>query len=154
MQIEHFTTLDSIDPVYYDTTYYAVPAAGSEKQFELLRLAMMDAQIAAVAKTVLNTRETLFVLIPRENGIMAQTMFYHDEVRQMPDYQKPEVSEADVKMASGFITQLKRYYEPDKYKNEFIHRLRELMAMKEAQQEIVQATPEKQGKVYDFMEAL
>ena len=37
MQILHFTTLDSISPAYYDKTYHAVPEAGGDKAFELLR---------------------------------------------------------------------------------------------------------------------
>jgi DNA end-binding protein Ku len=41
IQILHFANLNQISPVYYDKTYQAIPEAGGEKAFELLRAAMM-----------------------------------------------------------------------------------------------------------------
>ena len=40
IHILHFTDLNSIRPIYYDKTYHAVPEAGGDKAFELLRKAM------------------------------------------------------------------------------------------------------------------
>jgi len=104
MQILHFTTLDSISPVYYDKTYHAVPEAGGDKAFELLRTAMMQEQVVAVAKTVLGTKETLLTLIPREDGLLVQTMFYADEVKALPQgYGKPPVVDTELTMAKQLI---------------------------------------------------
>lgn len=75
MQILHFADLNQISPVYYDKTYHAVPESGGEKAFELLRAALMSEQKIAIAKTVLGTKETLLAIIPREEGILIQTMF-------------------------------------------------------------------------------
>lgn len=83
IQILHFAQLDQISPVYYDKTYQAVPEAGGEKAFELLRAALMAEQKIAIGKTVMGTRDTLMAIISREDGILISTMFYADEVREL-----------------------------------------------------------------------
>ena len=55
IQILHFANLNQISPTYFDKTYYAVPEAGGEKAFELLRLALMQEQKIAIGKTVMKT---------------------------------------------------------------------------------------------------
>lgn len=42
IQILHFAELSDIRPIYYDKTYHAVPEAGGDKAYELLRRAMLD----------------------------------------------------------------------------------------------------------------
>lgn len=158
MQILHFTTLDSISPVYYDKTYHAVPEAGGDKAFELLRTAMMQEQVVAVAKTVLGTKETLLTLIPREDGLLIQTMFYADEVKALPQgYNKPPVVDAELAMAKQLISGMIKPFAPEEYKDEYQERLRELIATKIAGKEVVSASSDTQpegGKVIDLMEAL
>ena len=103
IQILHFAQLNQISPVYYEKTYQAVPEAGGEKAFELLRAALMAEQKIAIGKAVLGTRDTLMAIIPREGGVLISTMFYADEVKDLPkSYQKPEVSEAEVNMIIVF----------------------------------------------------
>ena len=158
MQILHFTTLDSISPVYYDKTYHAVPEAGGDKAFELLRTAMMQEQVVAVAKSVLWTKETLLTLIPREDGLLVQTMFYADEVKGLPQgYGKPQVVEAELAMAKQLITGMAKPFAPEEYKDEYQERLRELISAKIAGKEVVSAASDEQqpgGNVIDIMEAL
>lgn len=81
MQILHFADLKTIQPVYYDKTYHAVPETGGEKAFELLRTAMMKENKVAIAKTVMGNSETLLCIIPTENGILIEKMFYQDEIK-------------------------------------------------------------------------
>jgi len=156
MQILHFTTLDTISPVYYDKTYHAVPETGGEKAFELLRTAMMNRQVVAVAKTVLGTKDTLLTLIPRKDGLLCQTMFFADEVKALPNYSKPGVDDAQLKMAETLIGGMIQEFTPEQYKDEYQERLRELISTKITGKEIVSAATDKPdgGNVIDLMEAL
>lgn len=52
------------------------PEAGGDKAFELLRKAMKDENKIAIAKTVMGTKEKLLTLIPTDNGILIETMFF------------------------------------------------------------------------------
>lgn len=155
IQILHFAQLNQISPVYYEKTYQAVPEAGGEKAFELLRAALMAEQKIAIGKAVLGTRDTLMAIIPRESGILISTMFYADEVKDLPkSYQKPEVSEAELNMAKTLINSMDTPFNPVEYKNEFQGKLRELIEYKVTGKDIVAAAPEQQSNVINLMDAL
>ena len=155
IQILHFAQLNQISPVYYEKTYQAVPEAGGEKAFELLRSALMDEQKIAIGKTVVGTKDTLMAIIPRESGMLISTMFFADEVKELPkSYHKPEVSDAELNMAKTLISSMNTPFQPEEYQDEFQAKLRELLETKIAGKEVVAAAPEKHGNVIDLMEAL
>lgn len=160
MQILQFTKLDTISPVYYDKTYQAVPQPGGEKAFELLRTAMMQEQVVAIARTVMGTKDTLLALIPREDGMLCQTMFYHEEIKALPTtYQKPAVDDAQLQMAKTLIGSMVKPFAPEEYHDEYQAKLRDLISQKIAGKEIVSASspsdePKQAGNVIDLMDAL
>ena len=156
IHILHFTTLDQISPVYFEKTYHAIPEMGGDKAFELLRVAMMDEQKIAIAKTVLGSKETLLALIPREDGMLIQTMFFEDEIRELPKTctKQGTSGEVELAMAKNLITSMVQPFDSSAYKDEYKARLEALISDKIAGKEIV--TPESEGrnKVIDIMEAL
>ena len=155
IQILHFAQLNQISPVYYDKTYQAVPEAGGEKAFELLRSALMAEQKVAIGKTVMGTKDTLMAIIPREDGVLISTMFYADDIRELPKpYGKPEVSDPELNMAKILINSMDTPFDPAKYKDEYQSKLRELIETKISGKEIVATESENAGKVIDLMEAL
>jgi DNA end-binding protein Ku len=155
LQILHFADLKTIQPVYYDRTYHAVPETGGEKAFELLRTAMMQENKVAIAKTVMGNSETLLCIIPTENGILIEKMFYQDEIKEIPkSYVKPELNEGELSMAKTLIESMVKPFEPSLYKDEYQERLRQLIEDKISGKEIVAAKPEAGGNVIDLMEAL
>ena len=76
IHILHFTDLDKIRPIYYDKTYHAIPEQGGDKAFELLRRAMKDERKIGIAKTVMGTKQKLLALVPTEDGILVETLFF------------------------------------------------------------------------------
>ncbi len=155
IQILHFAQLNQISPVYYDKTYQAAPEPGGEKAFELLRSALMGEQKIAIGKTVLGTKDTLMAIIPREDGILISTMFYADEVKPLQrQYTKPAISEQELNMAKLLINSMDTPFNPEKYKDEYQAKLRELIETKISGKEVVAAEPVSAGKVIDLMEAL
>ncbi|WP_312107657.1 Ku protein [Lachnoclostridium sp.] len=155
IQILHFAQLNQISPVYYEKTYQAVPEAGGEKAFELLRSALMAEQKIAIGKTVMGTKDTLMAIIPREDGILISTMFYGDDIKALQkQYTKPDVNEQEFNMAKLLINSMDTPFDPSKYKDEYQERLRGLIETKISGKEVVAAEPESAGKVIDLMEAL
>ena len=155
MHILHFANLNQISPVYYEKTYHAIPEAGGEKAFELLRTAMMEEQKIAIAKTVLGTKETLLALIPRADGLLVQTMFYEDEIKELPkSYAKQAVNEAELSMAKTLIQTMDQPFDPNLYHDEYQERLKDLIAQKIAGKEVVSPTAEPQANVINLMDAL
>lgn len=155
IQILHFAKLNQISPVYYDRTYQAVPEAGGEKAFELLRASLMAEQKIAIGKTVFGTKDTLMAIIPREDGILISTMFFEDEIRELQkQYSKPAVSEQELNMAKVLINSMDTPFNPEKYQDEYQIKLRALIETKIAGREVVSAEPESTGKIIDLMDAL
>jgi DNA end-binding protein Ku len=155
IQILHFAQLNQISPVYYDRTYQAVPDAGGEKAFELLRTALMNEQKIAVGKTVMGTKDTLMAIIPRENGILISTMFYQDDIKELQkSYKIPEPNEQELKMAQLLISSIDAPFDPSQYKDEYQGKLRELIESKIAGREVVAAQPQQAGNVINLMDAL
>ncbi len=155
IQILHFAKLNQISPVYYDRTYQAVPEAGGEKAFELLRASLMAEQKIAIGKTVFGTKDTLMAIIPREDGILISTMFFEDEIRELQkQYSKPAVSEQELNMAKVLINSMDTPFNPEKYQDEYQIKLRALIETKIAGREVVFAEPESTGKIIDLMDAL
>ena len=155
IQILHFAQLDQISPVFYDKAYQAIPEAGGEKAFELLRRSLMAEQKVAIGRTVLGTKDTLLALIPREDGMLVQTMFYADEVKALPkEYARPDVSEQELQMARTLIQSMDTPFDPAAYHDEYQQKLKELIETKIAGKEVVSAGPEQPGKIIDLMDAL
>ncbi|MDO4566858.1 MAG: Ku protein [Oscillospiraceae bacterium] len=155
IRILHFTELKSIKPLYYNKAYHLAPQKGGEKAFELLRRAMLEKSRAAIAQAVLGSTDSLLCLMPLGEGLLAQTMFFEDEVKQLSKaYARPEVSEEELDMALNLVTSMDRPFEPAAYRDEYQERLRELIQSKINGKEIVRPKQEKQSEVIDLMEAL
>ena len=155
IHILHFTDLSSIRPVYYDKTYHAIPEQGGEKAYELLRKAMKEENKIAIAKTVLSTKEKLLALIPTDDDIMVETMYFADEVKEAPkEIQQPEVSEQELNMAKMLIGSMEQEFNPAAYKDEYRQRLWEIINAKIQGKEIIAAPEEGQSNVINLMDAL
>ena len=155
IEILHFTDFSNVPAIFYEKSYYAVPDAGGDKAFELLRVAMSKANKIAIARTVIGSSETLLALIPTKDGILAETLFYAEEIKPMPKaYHRPELSEAELEMAEMLISSMEKPFESEKYTDEYQARIREAIARKVAGEELVSPAPEPAGNVISLMDAL
>lgn len=154
IQIIHFTDINNVHPIYFDKTYHAVPEQGGDKAFELLRQAMLQENKIAIAKTVLGTKEKLLALISTKTGLLVETLFFADEVKEAP--KEPvvsEVNDAELQMAKTLINTMVKNYEPELYHDEYKQKLWEIINAKIQGKEII-AQPETIVSVVDIMEAL
>jgi len=155
IQILHFTNLAQISPIYYDKTYQAIPEVGGDKAFELLRVVLLSEQKVAIGKTVLGTKETLLAIIPRMDGLLISTMFYADDIKELPkSYNKPDLSNEEVTMAKTLINSMDAPFNAEAYHDEYQLKLRDLIESKIAGKEIVSAKEEAPNNIIDLMDAL
>lgn len=155
IHILHFTDLHAIRPIYYEKTYHAIPVQGGDKAFELLRRAMKDEGKVAIAKTVLGTKEKLLALIPTDEGILVETLFFADEVKAAPkELAHPEVNEAELTMAKTLVGAMVQEFQPQAYKDEYQARLWEIINQKIQGKEITIPKESGTATVIDIMEAL
>ena len=155
IHIIQFVNLVEIDQIYYERNYYAIPETGAEKAFELLRNAMLTEQKVALAKTVIGTKENLIVLYPTENGIIAKTLFYQDEIVSVPkQVTHTELNEAEVTMAKTLVNSMTKPFDASQYMDEYQERLRDAIMQKIHGEDIVAVDTSAPSNVIDLMEAL
>ena len=154
IHILHFTELQNIRPIYFDKTYHVIPEQGGDKAFELLRRAMLEENKIAVAKTVMGTKEKLLALIPTDKGILAETLFFWDEIKESPkEPVHSDVSDAELQMAKTLIGAMGKAFEPEQYKDEYREKLWQIIQAKIQGKEIT-APKETIVNVVDLMDAL
>ncbi len=155
IHIIQFVNLAEINQIYYERNYYAIPEAGAEKAFELLRSAMLSEQKVALAKTVIGTKENLIVLYPTEDGLIAKTLFYQDEIVTVPkQIAHTELNDAEINMAKTLINSMTGPFDASIYKDEYQERLRDAILQKIHGEDIVAADTAAPSNVIDLMEAL
>ena len=80
LSIDKFVRADSIDPIYYDDSYYLVPDGSgrdaADDVFVVLREAISKTGRMALSRLVIARRERAVALMPMERGIVLHTL--HD----------------------------------------------------------------------------
>ena len=155
IHILQFAKISEVDMIYYEKDYYAIPEAGAEKAFELLRQSLLSEKKVAIAKTVMGTNEKLLVLYPMKDGLIVKTLFYEDEIAAIPkQIPKMKLDEKELEMARLLIQNMTRPFDAAQYRDEYQTRLREAIMKKIQGQEIVTADNGAPDNVIDLMEAL
>ena len=152
--IEKFVKLSEVDPIYFDKPYYVVPT-GAEKAFAVLLAAMEQEDKAAVAKTVLGTKETLILIRAKGGQMLLNTLFFEEEITANPAKEvKEQCSEVELKMAKALIEGMSGKFNPSDYKDEYRSKVQEAIERKIAGKGIVSPKESGSGKMIDLMEAL
>jgi DNA end-binding protein Ku len=160
IDINRFVRLEEVDPVYFDRTYFLVPA-GAEAQrrpYVLLLEAMKQADVAALGRFVLAGKEKLALIRPMGEALALETLFVHEDVKDHAEIDEA-VSTAEVKgpeldLAKQIIASLAGEFDPTELRSEYRESLRELLEAKLAGQEIESPEPAAPTPVVDLMEAL
>ncbi|HEV2228164.1 MAG TPA: Ku protein [Steroidobacteraceae bacterium] len=160
VEISEFVPIESIDPVYYDKTYYLAPDKGAAKPYALLTEALKQAGRCGVGRWAARGKGYLVILRPIGDVLAMQQLHYAADVRRASEVeiQKTEVKPAELKLAQQLIdAQTAEKFDADAYKDEVRGRIEAAIRKKvDEGQEITMAEPAPagEGKVIDLMEAL
>lgn len=152
--IEQFVDLNEIDPIYYDKAYYVNPI-GATKAYCVLLKAMESLKKAAVAKTVLGTKETLMILRVRDGCMVANTLYFYSEVQKSPEIEKEKVTKQELDLAKNLIDKMTIPFKIEKFKDEYFEKLQKAIKRKISGNEIVVSKDKKETiKAINLMDAL
>lgn len=158
MEIIAFLDLDAVDPIYFDSSFIAMPDANAEKPYRLLLKAIEDTRKMGVAKVTMHQREYTVFIRARSNGLTLHTMYYQNEIAAIEGYGKPsdvKLRPEEVKLADQLVENLSAPFKPEEFKDEFQERLNELIEAKRKGKTIASGPPTKgKAPVIDMMEAL
>jgi DNA end-binding protein Ku len=159
VEISEFVPIESIDPVYYDKTYYLAPEKGAAKPYALLTEALRQAGRCGVGRWAARGKGYIVILRPIGDVLAMQQLHYSTDVRRASELEvpKPEVKPAELKLAQQLIDQqTAEKFDADAYKDEVRGRIEAAVEKKVEGKEIsvAETAPAGEGKVIDLMEAL
>ncbi len=161
IEITRFVEEDSVDPIYFDRTYFLVPASGvaQRRPYVLLLEAMRQTSTAALGRFVRAGRESLCLVRAKEDALALETLFLAEDVHSQAEISEAvegaEVKDSELALARQVIESLAGEFEPSELASEYRRDLRALLEAKLRGEELA-AVPEPvvEAPVIDLMEAL
>jgi len=162
MAIEKFVAADSIDPIYYDASYYLAPDGSAGRDvYAILRQAIEETGQVALSRVVISQRERTIALRPSEGGLIAQTLFEQRDINDArPIFEDAADTKTDpdmVQLAKQLIERQSGHYDPLDLEDRYETRLRAMIDAKLKGEGIEEADdPDEpdRGNVVDLMAAL
>jgi DNA end-binding protein Ku len=159
IDIAGFVPLATVDPIYFEKTYYLGPEKGGEKAYRLLAEAMAKSERVALAKFVMRGKESLVLIRAAQDGLMLHTMYFADEVRNFAEIERgkdAKFRDAEMDLALKLIDGLSTdAFAPEEFTDEYRQRVLDMINAKVEGHEIVTPTPaQPKGRVIDLMDAL
>jgi DNA end-binding protein Ku len=160
IDIGQFVPLESVDPLYFDGTYYLTPDKGGAKPYTLLATALRKAQQCAVGRWISRGKEHIVIIRALDEGLAMHQLHFQAEVRDLKDLgvEAAPVSEPELKLARQLIDHLgAKRFDPNEYADEHKARVQAAIQRKVDGKEVSLAegpVSAKGGNVIDLMEAL
>jgi DNA end-binding protein Ku len=157
MEIVEFVKADGIDPIYFDASYFMTAEEAGKKAYHLLFEAMKKSGFSAIAKIAMHQREYTVVVRPHAEGLLLHTMFYPEEVREVPEFRQDSnisVKPQEVALAEKLVEGLAAEFDPSKYHDEYQVKMTQMIEAKRDGQTVGAEAPRKRAPVIDLMQAL
>jgi DNA end-binding protein Ku len=159
--IGEFVPNDDIEGgLYFKSAYYIEPEQAGLKPYHLLRRALAETGMTAVAKIAFRDREHLCSLRPVDGVLLMNTLHWPDEIRPVAELKgvdaDVDVNPRELQMAKALVENLaEERFDPNRFHDDYHEALMEVVNAKVQGQEVV-AAPEVDAApaVMDLMEAL
>ena len=161
IEIERFVPLGDVDPVYFDRTYFLVPASApaGRRPYVLLLNVMKDEQVGAIVRFVLSGKEKLFLIRPKGDALVLETLYVAEDVYSQAEIEEAaeetKVKKAELDLARQLVESLVGEFEPkEQLTSEYRQDLRKMLEAKLAGQPLEEPEPVEDAPVIDLMAAL
>ena len=162
IEIARFVDAAQVDPVFFDRTYFLVPAqaAAARRPYVLLLNAMNESGMAALGRFVQQGKEKLCLIRPKGDALALETLFLAADVYSQAEIEEA-VEETSVKapelaLAQQVIESLAGEFDASALQSDYRRDLKALLEAKLAGEEIAVAPEqaEEEAPTVDLMEAL
>ncbi len=133
IEIENFIEKADIDPIYYETSYYAEPETQGKKAYAVLLKAMQETKKAGLARFVLRSTENLCVIHSIGNVIVITKIRFADEIRSAEDIEANtdvSISKKELDMGIALINQYSSEFSITEFKDEYHEELKRIIDAK------------------------
>ncbi len=161
LTITKFVDADSIQPVFFDTSYYLAPDGDAGLDvFVVLRDAIRKSRAAALSRVVIARREHAVAIIPSGDGMVCHTLLQPSDLYDSkPLYEDIRGIKSEASMlalATQLIDRQQGKFQPEDAEDRYETKLREVINAKLKGEGIEPEAPEEpdRGNVVDLMAAL
>jgi DNA end-binding protein Ku len=159
IEIDEFVPKTEIDELYLNAPYYIAPDGEVGLQaFAVIREAIRDEGMVAIAKVVFTSREHIIALEARDKGLLGITLRYPYEVRKPEDYfdDIPDVKipKDMLELARHIVKTKIGHFKPERFEDQYENALKDLIRKKQAGKPIEVPERREPAKVINLMDAL
>jgi DNA end-binding protein Ku len=160
IEITRFVDAAEVDPIFFDRTYFLVPAAApaARRPYVLLLSAMQESGMAALGRFVQQGKEKFCLIRAKGDALALETLFLAADVYSQAEIgevvAETEVKENELGLARQVISSLAAEFDPSALESDYRRDLRAMLEAKLAGEEITAPEPVAEAPVLDLMEAL
>ena len=159
IEIDEFVPKNEIDELYLNTPYYIVPDGEVGQQaFAVIREAICEEGMVAIAKVVFTSREHIIALEARDKGLLGITLRYPYEIRKPKDYfdDIPDVKipKDMLELAKHIVKTKVGHFKPERFEDQYENALKDLIRKKQSGKPIEAPERREPAKVINLMDAL
>ncbi len=133
IDILDFVKEEEIDPRYFETPYYLVPAKGAEKSYALLREAIRSSEAVGIGKVIIRQTQHLAGIKVIGDALVLEIMRFSNELVNSDEYTFPDreqVRPQELKMAEQLIENLAEPFDPARYTDDYRSNLMKIIKAK------------------------
>ena len=161
LKVDKFVPAGSIDPVYFDGSYYMAPDGdASDDVYGVLRQAFVETGFVALSRVTMARRERAVLITPMDGGLAVHSLLEERDLNRASDvfggHGEAGTDPDMVGLAKQLIKRQAGTYDPSDVEDRYETRMRAIIAAKlEGQGLTPETAPEvKQSNVIDLMAAL
>ena len=118
IEIVSFVDAEEVEPIYFETPYYAVPMSRGSRAYALLRDTLKRTGKVGIARYVMKTRQHVAALMVRDDVLLLQNLRYAKEIVPVKDleFEADEIpkaaSEKEIKVAEQLVRGMSDKFDP------------------------------------------
>ena len=133
IDIENFVNTSEINPMLFETSYYAEAGKQGQKAYALLLKALQKTKMAGLGSFVLRQKENLCVIYPQDNVLVISRIRFAQEIRSTSEIDTPDnldIPKRELDVALALIKQYSTDFNIDKYKDTYTAELLKIIKAK------------------------
>lgn len=126
IDIQSFSEIDEIDPIYYERPYYLEPDKKAQKAYKVLLEALKKSKKVAIGNFVFHNKEHFGMIMPQGDALVLIQLRYHNNIRAVDDLSLPQDIKAtaqEIDVALQLIKNLTVPFEAEEFRDTYTEEL-------------------------------
>ncbi len=135
LDMVQFAPADTIDPIYFDKPYYALPDGKmADEPYRVVSEALKKTKTVGLGQITMRGRSYIAAVKPYEGGLIVETVHYAEELRKanlfFDEIPNGKLDADLVDLAEELITRKKAKFDPNKFEDEYAIAIERLVKKK------------------------